>query len=175
MDIETDRICNDILNGTFDLSCIGFSNSLADRSHHYYCTPKDAQIIGSLGVDGIHYCTLPSFGTKIFIVSPLPFDTHHVIPIAEDFLTFLYLISYFRGTQLLDQIPYTEKAKIETMMRKKKEKESLEQKEILQRICMITKNVVFPEDPYEYVIRLYKNFPYEKIEYTERYYQIIAE
>ncbi len=32
----------------------------------YYCTPKDACIIGNAGVDGIHYCTVPGFGDLIF-------------------------------------------------------------------------------------------------------------
>lgn len=50
----------------------------------YYCTPKDAKIIGWAGVDGIHYCTIPNFGEMIFAVSPMnAADCVH--PIAEDF------------------------------------------------------------------------------------------
>jgi hypothetical protein len=58
---------------------------------HYYCTPKDAVIIGSSGVDGIHCCTIPEFGDMIFAVSPMNFgDCVH--PIARNFEDLLRLL-----------------------------------------------------------------------------------
>ena len=41
-------------------SAIGLEQSDTDVT--YYCTPRDAAIIGWAGVDGIHYCTIPEFG-----------------------------------------------------------------------------------------------------------------
>ena len=55
-----------------------------DHAAAYYCTPRDAQIIGWAGVDGIHYCTIPKFGEMVFAVSPMNFgDCVH--PIARSF------------------------------------------------------------------------------------------
>lgn len=52
-------------------SAIGLEQSDTDVT--YYCTPRDAAIIGWAGVDGIHYCTIPEFGEMIFAVSPMNF------------------------------------------------------------------------------------------------------
>ena len=65
-----------------DHSAIGLAQGGSDVA--YYCTPKDAHIIGWAGVDGIHYCTIPEFGEMIFVVSPMNFgDCVH--PIARNF------------------------------------------------------------------------------------------
>ena len=50
-------------------SAIGLEQSDTDVT--YYCTPRDAAIIGWAGVDGIHYCTIPECGEMIFAVSPM--------------------------------------------------------------------------------------------------------
>ena len=70
-------------------SAIGLEQSDTDVT--YYCTPRDAAIIGWAGVDGIHYCTIPEFGEMIFAVSPMNFgDCVH--PIAHSFEDLLRLL-----------------------------------------------------------------------------------
>ena len=72
-----------------DHGCIGIQQ--LKHYEHYYCTPKDAKIIGSASVDGIHYCTIPEFGNMIFSVSPMNFgDCVH--PIARNFKDLLRLL-----------------------------------------------------------------------------------
>ena len=72
-----------------DFACFGIQQ--LEHYENYYCTPKDAVIIGSAGVDGIHYCTIPEFGEMIFAVSPMNFgDCVH--PIARNFEDLLRLL-----------------------------------------------------------------------------------
>ena len=52
-----------------DHGCLGIQ--LLKHYANYYCTPKGEVIIGSAGVDGIHYCTIPEFGEIIFAVNPM--------------------------------------------------------------------------------------------------------
>ena len=68
----------------------------------YYCTPKDACIIGNAGVDGIHYCTVPGFGDLIFAVSPMNLgDCVH--PIARTFEDLLRLLLSCGDMAVLEQ------------------------------------------------------------------------
>ena len=46
-----------------DLSPLGFD--MNGDFEVYYCTPQNAEILASSGVDGIHYCTVPQFGEMI--------------------------------------------------------------------------------------------------------------
>ena len=48
----------------------------------YFCTPRGASIIGSEGVDGVHYCFVRGYGGAVFAVSPLRPDPERVQPVA---------------------------------------------------------------------------------------------
>lgn len=77
------------LQADIDLSPFGWER--CDAFAPYYCTPRDARVLGCAGVDGIHYCTIPEFGETIFAVSPMNFgDCVH--PIARDFRELLRLL-----------------------------------------------------------------------------------
>ena len=68
----------------------------------YYCTPRDAHIIGWAGVDGIHYCTIPEFGKMIFAVSPMNIgDCVH--PIARSFEDLLRMLLFCGDMAALEQ------------------------------------------------------------------------
>ena len=83
-----------------DHSAIGLEQSDTDVT--YYCTPKDAHIIGWAGVDGIHYCTIPEFGEMIFAVSPMNFgDCVH--PIARNFEDLLSLLLFCADMAVWEQ------------------------------------------------------------------------
>lgn len=57
----------------------------------YFCTPKDASLIGWAGIDGIHYCFIRGFGEMVFAVSPMNTAPDFVHPPAESFTDFLRL------------------------------------------------------------------------------------
>ncbi len=59
----------------------------------YFCTPRGASIIGSEGVDGVHYCFVRGYGGAVFAVSPLKPEPERVQPVAPDFFSFLRLLA----------------------------------------------------------------------------------
>lgn len=68
----------------------------------YFCTPRDAEIIGWAGMDGIHYCTIPAFGEMIFAVNPTNFGDY-VHPIAYSFEELLRLLLACSDMAALEQ------------------------------------------------------------------------
>jgi len=145
-------------------STIGLEQSDTDVT--YYCTPKDAEIIGWAGVDGIHYCTIPEFGEIIFAVSPMNFgDCVH--PIARSFEDLLRLLLSCGSVDALEQCyawgeeqfkaflidcPVTEKQQVIL--------DTLQEEFGLEPI----------EDAFSYVKELQAEFDLSQIPYTEDYY-----
>ena len=72
-----------------DSSPIGLE--LCGNENSCFCTPEGAKIIGSAGVDGIHYCFVRGFGEMVF-VNPMNSPENHVHPLAKDFRGFLRLL-----------------------------------------------------------------------------------
>jgi len=68
----------------------------------YFCTPKNAEVIGWAGVDGIHYCTIPEFGEMIFAVSPMNFGDY-VHPIARNFEDLLRMLLFCADMAAIEQ------------------------------------------------------------------------
>lgn len=90
----------DFKKTNIDLSPLGFNQN--GDFEFYYCTPQNAEIIASSGVDGIHYCTIPQFGELIFAVSPMNFgDCVH--PIARSFEDLLRLLLHCGDIAALEQ------------------------------------------------------------------------
>ena len=73
-----------------DHSAIGLEQ--CDTYAPYFCTPKDAKVIGSAGVDGIHYCFVKGFAEMVFTVSPANLPGEYVHPIARSFGDMLSLL-----------------------------------------------------------------------------------
>ena len=74
----------------------------------YFCTPADAEYIGSLGCDGVHFILLPG-DERVFCVEPaLGEPGTYVLPVAEDFRAFLSYILYCRDANPIAQpVSYT--------------------------------------------------------------------
>lgn len=71
----------------------------------YFCTPVDSEVIGWLGVDGIHFCFIPLISSDmVFAVSPMPCGEHYVEPISRSFQEFLSLVLFCKGASPLEQI-----------------------------------------------------------------------
>ena len=147
-----------------DHSAIGLEQSDTDAT--YYCTPRDAEIIGWAGVDGIHYCTIPEFGEVIFAVSPMNFG-ECVHPIAQSFEDLLRLLLSCGSMDALEQCHAWDE----------------EQFKVFLIDCPVTENqqgilevirsefgLVPIEDAFAYVKELQAEFDLSQIRYTEEYY-----
>ena len=137
-----------------------------DNDVTYYCTPKDAHIIGWAGVDGIHYCTIPEFGETIFAASPMNFgDCVH--PIARNFEDLLSLLLFCGDMAALEQCYAWDEEQFKAFLidcpvtEKQKAVLDVIQKEFgIEPIA----------DAFAYVKQLQREFDLSKIPYTEDYY-----
>ena len=91
----------EFLEKDLDLAPLGVERNASFE--RYFCTPLGAVIIGSSGVDGIHFCMINDFGEMVFAVSPLNGVGSYVHPIAENFADFLSLLVTVGGSDAIEQ------------------------------------------------------------------------
>ena len=147
-----------------DFASIGIQQ--LEHYENYYCTPKDAVIIGSAGVDGIHYCTIPEFGELIFAVSPMNFgDCVH--PIARNFEDLLQLLLSCVDMAALEQCYAWDEEQYKAFLI-----DCPATKEQAQALAAIQAEFGLEpmEDAFAYVKQLQREFDLSKIPYTEDYY-----
>ena len=145
-------------------SAIGLEQSDTDVT--YYCTPRDAEIIGWAGVDGIHYCTIPEFGEMIFAVSPMNFgDCVH--PIARSFEDLLCLLLSCVDMAALEQCYAWDEEQFKAFLIDCPATE--EQQAVLESL-QNEFGLVPIEDAFAYVKKLQAEFDLSQIPYTEEYY-----
>ena len=145
-------------------SAIGLEQSDTDVT--YYCTPRDAEIIGWAGVDGIHYCTIPEFGEMVFAVSPMNFgDCVH--PIARNFEDLLRLLLSCGSMDVLEQCYAWDEEQFKAFLIDCSATE--EQQSVLD--ALRTEFGLEPiENVFGYVKELQAEFDLSQIPYTEEYY-----
>ncbi len=73
-----DRFYQEFLRSGIGLGPLGLEGGGVE----YFCTPRGASIIGSEGVDGVHYCFVRGYGGAVFAVSPLKPEPERVQPVA---------------------------------------------------------------------------------------------
>lgn len=137
----------------------------------YYCTPKDARILFTVGVDGIHFCTVPDFNEMIFAVSPMNFgDCVH--PIARNFDDFLALLLYCKDISPLEQCFCFDKEQFEAFVSDIKPQEEHEnvKREIEEKF-----GICANDNAFEYVKKLQCEFDLSKIRYSDEYYETVTD
>ena len=147
-----------------DHSVIGLEQSDTDIT--YYCTPRNAEIIGWAGVDGIHYCAIPEFGEMIFAISPMNFgDCVH--PIAENFEDLLRLLLSCVDMAALEQCYAWDEEQFKAFLIDCPATED-------QQAVLDTLRKEFSLEPiadvFTYVKELQAGFDLSQIPYTEEYY-----
>lgn len=147
-----------------DFGCLGIQQ--LEHYENYYCTPENAIVIGSAGIDGIHYCTIPEFGEMIFAVSPMNFgDCVH--PIARNFEDLLRLLLSCADMAALEQCYAWDEEQYKAFLIDCPA--TVRQQEALDAIC--NEFGIEPmEDTFAYVKKLQAEFDLSKIPYTEDFY-----
>lgn len=155
---------SEFLKKNIDLSPLGFHQ---DTDYvPYYCTPKDANILASAGVDGIHYCTIPGFGELIFAISPMNFG-ECVHPIARTFEHLLRLLLSCVDMAALEQCYAWDEEQYKAFLIDCPATEK--QQAVLDAIRSELGLTPFA-DAFSYVKELQAEFDYSEIPYTEDYY-----
>lgn len=155
---------SELIKKNIDLAQLGFLQSVDFVP--YYCTPKNAKILATSGVDGIHYCTISNFGEMIFAVSPMNFgDSVH--PIARSFEDLLRLLLSCVDMAALEQCNAWDKEQYKAFLVDCPP--TKEQREVLDAIRNEL-GLTPIGNSFSYVKELQAEFDYSEIPYTEDYY-----
>ena len=140
----------------------------------WFCTPVGAEIIG--WDNGIHYCFLPEFGEMVFCVNPETCCEHYVYPIARSFRDFLGLILAVGNTNTLQQIILWDKEAYKAFVNSPHERDNLRKSEVRSALDALRRGTgVEPiGSPFEYVKALQSDFPYEKLPFSDEYYEVLG-
>ena len=155
----------------FDKEAIGLAPRREDEP--YFCTPVGAEIIGWLGVDGIHFCFIPSISNDmVFAVSPTPCGQHHVEPMARSFEEFLSLVLCCKGAGPLEQICWMDEERFLELL-KAEEEIVWPKRDTALEVLRAEFAADTPENPYQSVKRLQAEFDYSKIPFSKEYYELL--
>jgi hypothetical protein len=156
----------------FSKDAIGLGRS--DSDVKYFCTPVDAEVIGWLGVDGIHFCFIPSISYDIvFAVSPMPCGEHYVEPIARNFQEFLSLVIFCKGASPLEQIYWMEEEQFSELLKLEEENTWLARDAALNTLCKEF-GIEAQSNTYQYVRCLQANFDHSTIPFSDEYYDTLG-
>lgn len=86
-----------------DFESIGLLQSGAE-DFAYFCTPADAEFVGRIGCDGVHFILLPG-DERVYCVDPaMGEEGKYVLPVAGDFREFLSFVLFCQDANPLPQI-----------------------------------------------------------------------
>lgn len=140
----------------------------------YFCTPKGAKIFASLGVDGIHFCTVPKHGEEIFVVTPEACDDRYVFPVANDICEFFQLVSALHGAQLIDQIPLFGKDRFDAELVNHIANEDPAYRQELDDFKDRFDISPLRISAYDLVMKMYREFDPDSIKFTSLYYDTLG-
>lgn len=149
-----------------DLTPVGLE--VSNCADVYFCTPKNARILGWAGVDGIHFCTIPEFGEMVFAVNPMNFGDY-VHPIARSSEDLIRLILACGDMAALEQCYGWEEEQFKAFLIDNPI--TKEQQDVLNAITKKT-GLAPMENAFAYIKTLQGEFDYGQIPYTEEYYDL---
>lgn len=142
------------------------------ESTAYFCTPKDAEILGWAGVDGIHYCHIKAFGKLVFAISPSNLVGEHVHPIARSFEELLSLLLACGSMDAIEQAWCMDRERFDAYLAENRPTESAATAfEMIQREL----SILPATDPHERIRSLQESFDYSRIPFTKEYCETIGE
>ena len=133
----------------------------------YFCTPIDAEPVGAIGCDGVHFILLPG-DERVFCVDPWGREGEYVLPVGRDFREFLSFVLYCQGASSLslfyhmteDQFRYSLK-EISDGRRSGEDPEFWE-------------FTLAPADPFEKVKALQASFDPSVLKFSDEYYDVLG-
>lgn len=158
---------------------IGLLQSGAD-DFAYFCTPIDAEFVGRIGCDGVHFILLPE-DERVFCVDPSMGERGtYVLPVASDFREFLSFILYCQDANPLSQIfwmtrkQYEELAAEDAAARENEyQAKFFEQKD--KSLALLVKEFnLTPIDPFKKVKAMQAKFDPAVLNFSEEYYDAVG-
>ena len=158
-----------------ELDTVGLEQ--AENFTPYFCTPIGAELVGSIGCDGVHFILLPG-DERVFCVDPAMGEVgSYVLPVAEDFRTFLSYLLFCRDANPLSQIWWMEEKQFRELLAEDASWEGCEDffarkdqaLETLRRTFGLT-----PQDPWEAVKALQGQFDPSGLTFSAEYYDVLG-
>ena len=137
---------------------------VAPGGEPYFCTPRGYSMIGSEGVDGVHYCFVRGYGETVFAVSPESAGPERVRAVARDFSDFLRLLLACGHGAAIEQCPHMTRAQFDAYLAENPVTDG--QRAVLDEIAAALSLEPTP-DPWAYIHGLQEGFDYGKIKYLE--------
>lgn len=144
----------------------------------YFCTPVGAEPAGRLGADGIHFILLPG-DERIYCVDPSGMSAKYVLPVAEDFRTFLGYVLYCEDANPLSQISWMDEEGFRALVQEGREArwpgcEAYLGKKKTVLAAMREMFALVPQDPFARVKELQKNFDCAVLRFSDEYYDVLG-
>lgn len=140
--------------GRGEALCLSPDPAWDEGEGHYFCTPLGAVIIGSAGVDGIHFCQLPG-QERVYAVSPMNGDGERVHPVAENLGDFCRLLLACGSTAAIEQAwQWDKEAFIRFVEADQPDAEGRTALEALAEAFSLERM----EDPYDYMAKVREGF-----------------
>lgn len=146
----------------------------------YFCTPTDAEFVGRIGCDGVHFILLPG-DERVFCVDPSMGERGtYVLPVASDFREFLSFVLYCQDANPLSQIFWMDRKQYEELAAEDAAARGNEYMakffaEKDKALSVIVKEFdLTPVDPFKKVKAMQKNFDPAILNFSEEYYDAVG-
>lgn len=158
---------------------IGLLQSGAD-DFAYFCTPVDAEFVGRIGCDGVHFILLPE-DERVFCVDPSMGERGtYVLPVAGDFREFLSFVLYCQDANPLSQIywmdrkQYQELAAEDAAARENEYQARFFEEKDKALAAIVKEFDLTPVDPFKKVKAMQKKFDPAVLNFSEEYYDVVG-
>ena len=158
---------------------IGLLQSGAD-DFAYFCTPVDAEFVGRIGCDGVHFILLPG-DERVFCVDPSMGERGtYVLPVASDFREFLSFVLYCQDANPLSQIfwmdrkQYEELAAEDAAARKSEYQAKFFQEKDKALAAIVKEFDLTSVDPFKKVKAMQARFDPAVLNFSEEYYDAVG-
>jgi len=161
-----------------DFESIGLLQDWAN-DFAYFCTPVNAEYVGRIGCDGIHFVLLPG-DERVFCVDPAMGEIGtYVLPVAENFREFLSFLLFCRDANPLSQIDWMDEAQFYQLLKEDAEtvwpgcETFFAQKD--EALLSIAKAFdVVPADPFHQVKAMQAAFDPQILQFSYEYYDVLG-
>lgn len=141
----------------------------------YFCTPLGAELVGTLGVDGIHFVLLPD-DQRVFCVDPSMGEPGtYALPVAQDMRTFVSYLLYCRSASPLSQIAWLAEAPFRALLVEDAQADGPGKEEKSRALDILAAAFqTGPADPFHRVKALQASFDPSCLAFSDEYYDALG-
>ncbi len=161
-----------------DFESIGLLQSGAE-GFAYFCTPTDAEFVGRIGCDGVHFILLPG-DERVFCVDPaMGEEGKYVLPVGNDLREFLSFVLFCQDANPLSQIWWMDEEKYRQLLQEDAENTWPGSEAFFERkdaaLAEIAREFnLTPVDPFGKVKALQAGFDPSVLHFSDEYYDVLG-